>query len=108
MGQFTKQVTDADFQQEVLNSQDLVLVDFWAEWCAPCRALGPKLEEIAQELSGTVKVVKLDVDNNQSTAGQFGIRSIPTMILFKGGQKVDQIMGNQPKEHIIEFIKGHA
>jgi thioredoxin 1 len=84
MGQFTKPVTDATFESDVLKSSTPVLVDFWAEWCAPCRALAPTLEEIAEELSTQVKIVKLDVDANQDAAAQFGIRSIPTMILFKG------------------------
>lgn len=107
MGQFTKPVTDGDFENEVLKSPTLVLVDFWAEWCGPCRAIGPKLEEIAQEMGAKVKIVKVDVDNNQTVPAQFGIRSIPTMILFKGGKPVDQIMGNHPKESIVDFIVKH-
>lgn len=107
MGQHTKPVSDSSFQADVLSAATPVLVDFWAEWCGPCKALGPKLEEIASELSGKVSVVKLDVDANQQTASQFGIRSIPTMILFKGGKPVDQIMGNHPKESILNFIEKH-
>ena len=107
MGQFTVPVTDSSFDSEVLKSGAPVLVDFWAEWCGPCKAIGPKLEEIAQEMGAKVKIAKVDVDTNQETAAKFGIRSIPTMILFKGGQKVDQIMGNQPKENIVNFISKH-
>jgi thioredoxin 1 len=107
MGQFTKPVTDATFESDVLKSSTPVLVDFWAEWCAPCRALAPTLEEIAEELSTQVKIVKLDVDANQDAAAQFGIRSIPTMILFKGGQPVDQIMGKVPKATLVDFISKH-
>jgi thioredoxin 1 len=107
MGQSTIPVTDSSFESEVLKSGTPVLVDFWAEWCGPCKAIGPKLEEIAQEMGAKVKIMKLDVDNNQESAAKFGIRSIPTMILFKGGQKVDQIMGNQPKENIVNFISKH-
>lgn len=107
MGQFTKPVTDASFSNEVLGANVPVLVDFWAEWCAPCKALGPKLEEIAEELAQKVRVVKVDVDSNQEVAAKYSIRSIPTLILFKGGQPVDQVMGNLPKDRLIEFLTKH-
>ncbi|MBX2994724.1 MAG: thioredoxin [Bdellovibrionaceae bacterium] len=107
MGQFTKPVTDANFENEI-KANSLVLVDFWAEWCGPCRAIGPKLEEIGQEMGEKVTILKLDVDNNQNVAAKFGIRSIPTMILFKNGQPVDQVMGNLPKDNIVSFIQKHV
>ncbi len=105
MGQFTKPVTDASFEADVLKANELVLVDFWAEWCGPCRALGPKLEEIAQEMGSQVKIVKMNVDENQKTPGTFGIRGIPAMLLFKGGNKVGELVGNHPKENIASLIK---
>lgn len=104
MGTFTKAVTDSSWETDVMKSSTPVLVDFWAEWCGPCKALGPKLEEIAQEMGTKVAVLKLDVDANQEAAVKFGVRSIPTMILFKNGKAVDQIMGNHPKDSIVEFI----
>jgi len=108
MGQFTQPVTDASFENDVLKSSTPVLVDFWAEWCGPCRALAPKLEEIAQEMSGKIKIVKMNVDENQQTPGQFGIRGIPAMILFKGGSKVGELVGNHPKENIADFLKQNS
>jgi thioredoxin 1 len=91
-----------------MNSSTPVLVDFWAEWCGPCRSLGPKLEEIAGELAGKVKIVKLNVDENPQTPGQYGIRGIPAMLLFKGGKQVGELVGNHPKENITEFLKTHT
>lgn len=108
MGQFTNPVTDTSFATDVLQSNTPVLVDFWAEWCGPCRALSPKLEEIAQEMGGKVKIVKMNVDENPNTPGQFGIRGIPAMLLFKGGTKVGELVGNQPKDNIAEFLKAHT
>ena len=103
----TKPVTDQDFETQVLKTQGPVLVDFWAEWCGPCRALGPKLEEISKEMAEKVTVVKMNVDENPSTPSKFGIRGIPTMILFKDGKEMDQIVGNQSKEDIVSIIKKH-
>jgi thioredoxin 1 len=101
-----QQITDAQFSQEVLNSNVPVLIDFWAEWCAPCRALTPMLEEVAQEFGPKVKIVKINIDENPETPSQFGVRSIPTMILFKAGQPVDQLIGRpMSKDPISDMIK---
>ena len=98
-------VTDTSFENEVLQSTTPVLVDFWATWCGPCRALSPKLEEISQSLGGKVKFVKLDVDANAEVPSKFGIRGIPTLILFKNGQMLDQLVGNQPKDVIEKLLQ---
>ena len=95
--------TDANFDNEVLKSDKPVLVDFWAAWCGPCKALSPKLEEIAKSFDGKVTFLKMDVDANEQTPSQFGIRGIPTLILFHKGKMVDQLVGNQPKE-VIESL----
>lgn len=96
--------TDANFNTEVLQSQTPVLVDFWAEWCGPCRMVGPIVEELAGEYEGKVKVGKVDVDNNPSVSMQYGIRSIPSLLVFKGGKVVDQIVGAVPKGHLKKAI----
>lgn len=98
--------TDSTFADET--SKGLVLADFWATWCGPCKMIAPVLEEIDGELSDTVKIVKLDVDENQETAGKFGVMSIPTLLLFKDGEVVDQVVGYQPKEALVELINKHA
>jgi thioredoxin 1 len=103
----TLAVTDQSFDNEVLRSQTPVLVDFWAEWCGPCRGLAPKLEEIAGSLGGKVRVVKINIDENPQTPSKFEIRSIPTMILFKNGQAVEQLLGNLPKENIMDMLNRH-
>lgn len=97
-------IKDSQFEAEVVQSDKVVLVDFWAEWCGPCRALGPKLEEIAGELAETTKIIKINVDENKETAQKFGIRSIPTMIIFKGGEEVETLTGNLSKEAILEKL----
>lgn len=100
----SKAVTDASFENDVMKSGKPVLVDFWAEWCGPCRALAPKLEEIASEMGSKVDIVKMNVDENPKTPGQFGIRGIPALLLFKDGKQVGELVGNQPKEKITEFL----
>lgn len=104
MGANTAATSDGTFEADVLKSEVPVLVDFWAEWCGPCKSLAPKLEEIAGEMSGKVKIVKLDIDNNREMTEKFGVRGIPTMILFKGGQQVNHMVGNRSKEEIVSFI----
>src|SRR5687768_17617231 len=104
MASHTQPVTDVSFETDVLKSSTPVLVDFWAEWCGPCRALAPKLEEIAQELGEKVKIVKVNVDENQGTPQKYGVRGIPAMLLFKGGQEVGQLVGNHPKDTIVDFL----
>ncbi len=103
----TAPVTDSSFQKEVLESECPVLVDFWAPWCGPCRMVAPVVEEIAQQYEGKVKVLKLNTDDNPSTAGQYGIRSIPTLIIFKGGQKVDMVVGAVPKNTLADTLEKH-
>ncbi|MEB3277814.1 MAG: thioredoxin [Lyngbya sp.] len=98
-------VTDASFQQEVLDSDVPVLVDFWAPWCGPCRMVAPVVDEIAEQYAGKVKVVKLNTDENPSVAGQYGIRSIPTLMIFKGGLKVDMVVGAVPKTTLANTIE---
>ena len=102
----TQPVNDSNFESEVLNSDKPVLVDFWAEWCGPCRALGPKLEELSDEMSD-VKIVKVNVDESPEAPAKYGVKGIPTMIFFKGGQEVDQVVGNQPIENIKAMLEKH-
>ena len=102
----TVYVNDDNFEEEVLKSELPVLVDFWAEWCGPCRALSPTLEEIAADYEGRVKIAKLNVDENPGQTRAFGIRAIPTMIIFKEGSPGERIMGALHKKHITDVIDG--
>ena len=100
-------VTDETFEQEVIESQVPVLVDFWAPWCGPCRMVAPVVDEIAEQYSGQVKVVKVNTDENPSVASKYGIRSIPTLMIFKGGQRVDMVVGAVPKTTLASTLEKH-
>jgi thioredoxin 1 len=104
MGNFAKAVTDADFEKDVLGSAKPVLVDFWAEWCGPCRMIGPSVEALAEEYEGKAGVYKMNVDENGDVPQRFGIRGIPTLIVFKGGQEKERIVGAVSREAIAKVI----
>lgn len=106
-GDNIKEITDGNFQSEIVENDGLSMVDFWAAWCGPCRIIAPFVEQIADEYSGRVTVGKLDVDSNQRTAAQFNVRSIPTVLFFKGGQVVDQVIGAVPKQALDRKIQEH-
>ncbi len=101
-------ITDGNFEQEVLNSNLPVLIDFWAEWCAPCRMVDPIVEEIANDYEGKLKVGKLDVDANPQVSMKYGVRSIPTLLVFRDGRVVEQIIGAIPKRHLLDKISSHV
>ena len=107
MSENTIEVTQDSFDAEVLKSDIPVLVDFWAPWCGPCKMLGPTMDEIAGEKEGSLKVCKINVDENQDIAVKFSVMSIPMMILFKGGEVAEQMVGNQPKANILSKIEPH-
>lgn len=104
-GQFTSEVNDSDFEEKVLKSETPVLVDFWAAWCGPCRALAPVVDAVAEEYQGKLKVMKMDVDQNNMTPGRYGIRGIPALLVFKGGKVAEQIVGFVPKDTIDQSLK---
>jgi thioredoxin 1 len=101
------EITDANFQQEIAEGSGLSMVDFWAAWCGPCRLIAPSVEALADEYAGQVKVGKLDVDSNQETASKFNVRSIPTVLFFKDGKVVDQVVGAVPKPALEQKIRTH-
>lgn len=103
--QFLGIATDDNFEGEVLKSDKPVLIDFWAPWCGPCKAIGPIVEELAEQLKDSVKIMKLNVDDNQKIAIKYGVRSIPTLILFRDGKVLDTLIGLVPKERLENFVK---
>jgi len=108
MGNAALAVTDATFESEILQHDGLAMVDFWAEWCGPCKMIAPTIEALATEYAGKVKVAKVDVDANSTWAQKYNVRSIPTLLFFKGGQVVDQVVGALPKPAIEAKLKAHA
>jgi len=101
------EITDTNFDKEVIQSETPVLIDFWAVWCGPCKMIAPVVEEIAKEYDGKLKVGKVDVDNNPEVSLKFGIRSIPTLMVFKGGKVVEQIIGAVPKRNLVDKVTPH-
>jgi thioredoxin 1 len=102
----TVAATDANFDKEVLQATTPVVVDFWAEWCGPCKAIGPVLEEAANDLAGTAKIVKVNIDENPETPSKYRIRSIPTLMLFKNGALIDTKVGSMPKNVLLDWVRG--
>ena len=107
MAENTFAATDSNFEQEVLKSSVPVLVDFWAAWCVPCKMIAPTLEELGAEFAGRARIAKVNVDENKSTAGRYGIRGIPTLLLFKGGEVKEQLVGVHPRQEIAQLITKH-
>ena len=101
----TKPVTDGSFEEDVLKAEGPVLVDFWAEWCGPCKMIGPALEELSDEMAGQVTIAKINIDENPDAAAKYGVRSIPTMLIFKGGEKHAEKVGAAPKMQLKQWIE---
>jgi len=108
MSEYVSEVTDSTFEKDVLQSSQPVLVDFWAEWCAPCRMLTPTVEAIAEKYASRARVVKLNVDDNPSTSQRYGIKGIPTLILFNGGKEEERVVGATSKESIARILEKHV
>jgi len=108
MSEHIREVSDSSFEKDVLQSEKPVLVDFWATWCGPCRAMMPTVEALATELEGSAAIVKLNVDDNPATPQQYGVRGIPTLILFKGGKEVERVVGTTSKQSLSQLIEKHA
>lgn len=101
----TREIKDSDFEQEITNSAEPVLIDFWAEWCGPCKMLSPVIDQLSEEMKNEVKIVKMNIDENPETPSSLGVRSIPTLMLFKDGKQISSKVGAHPKNKLEEWIK---
>lgn len=104
----TIKVSDETFETEVLNAEETVLVDFWADWCGPCKAMAPALDEVAEEMTGKVKVVKVNLDDGPNSSAKYGVRAVPTLIVFKNGEVADTRTGALPKSALEEWVNAHV